>query len=96
MGKGLGYTPAITLEMLIIKKLGKKVVGITSEIDKLRKESKREEIAEQKEKLLIIGENIKEIESRKEDISYLEILYNSRIELVKSKEGIYIKAPEKV
>ena len=38
----------------------------------------------------------KEIESRKEDISYLEILYNSRIELVKSKEGIYIKAPEKI
>lgn len=79
----------------LIKMTGEvsKFIGM---IDRIIKEGKRDKISKLKDKLLNTGENIKEIESRKEDISYLEILYNSRIELVKSKEGIYIKAPEKV
>lgn len=81
--------------LLFIKMTGEvsKFIGM---IDRIIKEGKRDKISKLKDKLLNTGENIKEIESRKEDISYLEILYNSRIELVKSKEGIYIKAPEKV
>ena len=95
-GKVLENIPSFSIETFIIKKLGKKIIGITSEIDKLIKEGKRGKISKLKDKLLNTGENIKEIESRKEDLSYLEFLYNSRIELIKNKEGVYIKLPEKV
>ena len=40
-GKVLDYTPTISPGILIIKKLGKKIIGITSEIDRLIKEGKR-------------------------------------------------------
>ncbi|WP_455037221.1 hypothetical protein [Leptotrichia massiliensis] len=95
-GKVLGNIPSFSIETFIIKNLGKKVTGIISEIDKLIKEGKRGKISKLKDKLLNTGEDIKEIESRKEDLFYLEFLYNSRIELIKNKEGVYIKLPEKV
>lgn len=84
------------LNILPLIKMTGEVSKFIGMIDRIIKEGKRDKISKLKDKLLNTGENIKEIESRKEDISYLEILYNSRIELVKSKEGIYIKAPEKV
>ncbi len=87
-------TPLLNILPLI------KMTGEVSEfigmIDKIIKEDKRDKISKLKDKLLNTGGNIKEIESRKEDISYLEILYNSRIELIKNKEGVYFKLPEKV
>lgn len=84
------------LNILPLIKMTGEVSKFIGMIDRIIKEGKRDKISKLKDKLLNTGENIKEIESRKEDISYLEILYNSRIELVKSKEGIYIKAPEKI
>jgi len=80
--------------ILIAKSLVGLFGNIADEVDKKSKEKKKDRAIESMN-LTEIGENMKPIEAKKNDLLLFDAIYNGRIELIKDNEEMYIKLPQK-
>lgn len=68
--------------------------NIADEADKKSKEEKKDK-AVKSLNIAEIGENMKPIEAKKNDLLLFDTIYNGRIELIKDKDEMYVRLPMK-